>query len=278
MLLAIDVGNSQTQFGLYADARLVHQFDVATTTHRTCDEYGVLLTALLQQVQISANQLEAAVLASVVPPLTSVFRQLCERLGVPPLVVGPGVRTGMPVHYENARDVGADRIVNGVAAYERYRTATGGPHGVIVVDFATATICDVVSPKGEYVGGAIAPGVAISTEALFTQASKLPRVDLQVPSSAIGKSTVASMLSGIVFGHAGCVDGLVNRMRAELAFKPRVVATGMLAPLLAPHCQVIEDVDPCLTLEGLRLVHLRNQQGTRDEPSRDPRRRDPGGA
>ena len=262
MLLAIDVGNSQIQFGLYDGARLLHQFDVATHRQRTCDEYGVLLAALLQQVQIAPAQLQAAVLASVVPPLTSVFRRLCERLGVPPLVVGPGVRTGMPVHYENARDVGADRIVNGVAAYERYRSREGGPHGVLVVDFGTATICDVVSPKGEYVGGAIAPGVVISAEALFTQASKLPRVDLQVPNSAIGKSTVSSMLSGIVFGHAAGVEGLVRRMRAELAFVPRVVATGMLAPLLAPHCEVIEDVDPCLTLEGLRLVHLRNQQGT----------------
>jgi type III pantothenate kinase len=167
----------------------------------------------------------------------------------------------MPVHYESPRDVGADRIVNGVAAYERYRAEAEGPFGVLVVDFGTAITLDVISPRGEYLGGAIAPGVAISTEALFTHASKLPRVDLVVPTVAIGRSTVQSMQSGIVFGYAALVDGLVRRMLGELDFVPKVLATGSLAALVAELCETVHAVDDLLTLEGLRLIHGRNAHG-----------------
>lgn len=267
MLLAIDVGNTQTVIGVYAQDVLQHHFRLSTNRARTHDEYGVLLREMLAEVGLSLDGFEAAILASVVPPLTTVFSQLCtQRMGIEPLVIGPGVKTGMPIMYESPRDVGADRIVNGIAAYERYRREPGGPHGVIVVDFGTATTFDVISPRGEYLGGSIAPGVSISTEALFLHASKLPRVDLVTPPSAIGKSTVASMQAGILFGYVALVDGMVERMAGELAFAPRVVATGGLAARIGEHSQRIEQVDDFLTLEGLRIIYDRNQAPARRSP------------
>ncbi len=259
MLLAVDVGNTHIVFGAYRDEDLAVDFRLATDARRTEDEYAVLLQLLLRDAELDPDQIDAAVLASVVPPLTEPLRHMVsERLGVEPLVIEPGVKTGMPVLYDNPREVGADRIVNGVAAYERFRAEPGGPFGVIVVDFGTATTFDVVSPRGEYLGGAIAPGVVIATEALFENAAKLPRVDLVLPKSAVGKTTVNSMQSGILYGYAGLVDGMVERMRRELAFEPRVLATGGLARLLARCADAIEVVDEYLTLEGLRLIHRRN--------------------
>lgn len=264
MLLAIDVGNTQTVVGLYEGGHLAHHFRLASDRRRTQDEYGVLLRELLHEVGVDRARIDDAVLASVVPPLTAVFQQMCRSgFQCEPLVVGPGVKTGMPILYENPREVGADRIVNGVAGYERYRYEPDGPHGVIIVDFGTATTFDVVSPRGEYLGGAIAPGVMISTEALFMNASKLPRVDLILPDSCVGRTTVSSMQAGIMFGYIALVDGLVRRMRSELPYVPKVLATGGVAPLIGDESEMIEVVDDLLTLEGLRLIHARNPRSGR---------------
>ncbi len=199
--------------------------------------------------------ISAAILATVVPPVLRAFQTLCLRyLGIEPVVVGPGTRTGMPVLYDNPREVGADRIINSVAAYERYRS------GCLVVDFGTATTFDVVTPKGEYLGGAIAPGIGISADALFHAAAKLPRVDLVRPRTVIGRNTVASMQSGLIYGYVGLVDGIVERMRSEVDFPLRVIATGGLAPLIAKDSRTIEECDELLTLIGLRIIYERERR------------------
>jgi type III pantothenate kinase len=244
MLLAVDVGNTQTALGLYRDGELADHWRLATERSSTADELGVLLAGLLD-----LEVVDAICLASTVPVLVREWEALAAKwahAGL--LVVGPGVKTGLPIRYDDPREVGADRIVNSVAAKARY----GAP--VVVVDFGTSTNFDVVSSDGEYVGGVIAPGIEISMDALFARAARLVRVDYAAPESVIGKTTVAGLQSGLVYGFAGQVDGIVGRIRAELGAKAPAVATGGLADLVAPHSQTIERVDPFLTLEGLRLV------------------------
>lgn len=254
MIIVIDVGNTNTVLGLYADDKLVAHWRLSTDRRRTADEYGVMLTHLFEHSNFALGDVSAAVIGSVVPPVNTTLEAACRMyLGVEPLVVGPGVKTGIVIKYDNPKEVGADRIVNAIAAFERY----GGP--LIVVDFGTATTFDVISAGGEYLGGAIAPGIAISTEALFQHAAKLPRIELVRPRTVIGKNTIASMQSGIIFGFAGQCDELIRRVEEELGEQTCVVATGGLADLIAGESREIDKVDPFLTLEGLRLVYVRNR-------------------
>ncbi len=243
MLLAVDVGNTQSVLGLYDGERLVHHFRIESARSRTADEYHVLLHGLLGAAGLARSDVTACIVASVVPALSDVILDAIDlAFDVRAMLVGPGVKTGMPILYENPREVGADRIVNAVAAFERCKGA------VIVVDFGTATTFDCVSDKGEYLGGVIAPGVQISADALFSRAAKLPRVEIAKPPRTIGKNTVHSMQSGIVFGYVGLVDGLVERIRAEIDGNVSVIATGGLARLIQPESRTIEEVDEYLTL------------------------------
>jgi type III pantothenate kinase len=254
MLLTIDVGNTNTVLGLHEGTKLQAHWRLTTRREQTADEYGILIRSLFSSASLEPAGIEGVALASVVPPLTSTLVFLCRNyLGHEPLVVEAGVSTGMPILYEPPGDVGADRIVNGVAAL----AAFGGP--VIVVDFGTATTFDVVNRNGEYVGGVICPGVGISADALFQRAARLPRVDIRNPGRVVGSSTVASIQSGLYFGYAAMVEGIIARIRAELQEPARVVATGGLAETLAADIPSIEVVDPVLTLSGLRILWERNR-------------------
>ncbi|MCR4398629.1 MAG: type III pantothenate kinase [Firmicutes bacterium] len=259
MILAIDVGNSNVVLGVYRGKELVTHWRVSTQKHRTADEYGIAILQLFRYADLDPTCVEAVVVSSVVPPLTPVIEEMSSRFfAVRPLVVGLEIETGIAIEYENPREVGADRIVNAVAAFAKY----GGP--AIVVDFGTATTFDAISRDGEYLGGAIAPGIGISAEALFARTAKLPKIELARPANAIGKNTVSSMQAGILFGYAGLVDELVGRIRKELGESARVIATGGMAALVAPETKSIEVTDPWLTLEGLRLIYEMNSGGSRE--------------
>lgn len=251
VLLVVDVGNTNIVLGIFDDDRLSNSWRLATARERTADEYGILTRQL-----VGNEKLTGAIVASVVPPLNTALDAMIRKyFGVEPLFVEPGVKTGLSIQTENPLEVGADRIVNAVAAYDIY----GGP--TIIVDFGTATTFDLVSGKAEYQGGVIAPGLTISSEALFARAARLPRVDIRRPANLIGTNTVASMQSGIYFGYLGLVDGILSRMREEVKGLKKVVATGGLAALMAVDSEHIDEVDAELTLKGLKIIHDRNRGG-----------------
>jgi len=247
VLLAVDVGNTQTVYGVFDDSRLAEHYRVATERRKTSDELYVLISALLD-----LDVVDGICLSSTVPALVREYEGFADRAGLPTLVLGPGVSTGIALRYDDPREIGPDRIANAVAVKERY----GSPS--IVVDFGTSTNFDVVSPDGEYVGGVLAPGIEISMDALFARAARLFRVDFTPPPTVIGKTTQTALQSGLVYGFAGQVDEIVTRIRDELGEPARAIATGGLAELVAPHSRTLERVDPVLTLEGLRLVYSRN--------------------
>jgi type III pantothenate kinase len=270
-LLVIDIGNTNISLGIFdysqapgsaaPESRLSEHWRIGTHREHTSDEVGLILTNLFAQSKRSLDEVSDVVISSVVPPLLPIFERVSTKLfDRPPIVVGPGIRTGMPVRYENPREVGADRIVNALAAYELFESA------VIAVDFGTATTFDCVSERGEYLGGVIFPGIHTSMEALFERASMLHRVEIARPKTVIGKTTTGALQSGLLYGYAGVVDSMVERIRGELGEGARVVATGGLAGRVANESRTIERVEPFLTLEGLRLVYEKNRVGSRDAP------------
>lgn len=253
MILVVDVGNTNIVLGLYQGKTLTHHWRLSTNRSSTVDEYGILITNLLQIAGVRADQIDGVILSCVVPPLMNTLEQLFVKyVGKAALVVGPGIKTGLNIRYENPREVGADRIVNAVAGIEKYGTP------LVVVDFGTATTFDYIDASGAYLGGAIVPGIGISAEALYQRAAKLPRIELSKPKTVIGRNTVTAMQAGIIFGYAGQVDGIVRRICKEFNVQPKVIATGGLAEMISEESETIERVDSMLTLEGLRIIYERN--------------------
>lgn len=255
MILAIDVGNTNIVLGVYKEDKLIVNWRIATDKNKTDDEYGMLLKQLFESDGLLFSDIDGAIISSVVPPLIFALENMVKKyVNKTPLIVEPGIKTGIKLGTENPKEVGADRIVNAVSAIEMYGTP------LIVIDFGTATTFDYIDETGTYLGGAIAPGIGISTEALYSKAAKLPRIELTKPDKVIGRNTVTAMQSGIIYGFAGQVDGIVERMLKQSSIKPKVIATGGLAGLIASESKMIEKVDPFLTLEGLRLIYYRNKR------------------
>ncbi len=255
MLLAVDIGNTTVAIGVFEGTKLRQDWKVRTEREKTADEYGIVLLELLRRAGLEPESIADVIISSVVPPLTPVFQALSrDMFGLKALVVGPGLKTGMPILYENPLEVGADRVVASVAAFEKH----GGP--LIVVDFGTATTFDVVTAKGEYLGGAIAPGIQISAEALYLKTAKLPRIEIAKPKKAIGRTTVTSMQSGLYFGYIGLVTNIIAELKKELAMKAKVVSTGGFAALIVPEVKAIDYHESYLVLEGLRIIYDRNKE------------------
>ena len=254
MLLVIDIGNTNIVIGVYKEEKLLVWWRIFTKHNNTCDEYGVTLYNLYNSVKLRFKDTTDIVISCVVPPLLNVFEELCQKyFQITPLIVEPGIKTGMPILYDNPKEIGADRIVNAVAAYEKYKDE------LIIIDFGTATTFDYISGKGEYLGGAIAPGIMVASEALFQKTSKLPRIEIVHPKTAIGKDTVRSIQAGVFFGFVGLVDGIVKRMQKEMKSSPTVIATGGLATLIASESKTIDFYEEFLTLEGLKIIWKKNR-------------------
>lgn len=255
MIFVLDVGNTNTVLGIYDGDDLKYHWRIETSRNKTEDEYGMVIKALFENESIHFNEIDGIIISSVVPPIMSALERMCQKyFNIKPLIVGPGIKTGLNIKYENPREVGADRIVNAVAGIHFY----GSP--LIIVDFGTATTYCYINEQNQYMGGAIAPGINISTEALFSRAAKLPRIEIAKPNNVIGKNTVNAMQAGILYGYVGQVEGIVSRIKAQAKKNPKVIATGGLAKLIATESNVIDLVDPFLTLKGLQLIYEKNME------------------